>query len=151
MATTVEVVKQKELAKPFAEVREKAVIHFGEECKLKSMELFESFGLPGGLLPLQDIQEGGFVEETGFVWMISKKQQYHFKKADRHCSYAETISCYLKPKKMTKISGVKARDMMIWVPINEISVDDAAEPKIHFKSVGGLSRSFNPELFGRGA
>ncbi|MCO5573358.1 hypothetical protein L7F22_027127 [Adiantum nelumboides] len=150
MATTI--VKQKEVAKPFADVREKAVIHFGEECNLKSMELFEAFGLPGGLLPLQDIVEGGYVEETGFVWMIvKKKQQYHFKKADRHCSYAETVSCYLKPKKMTKVTGVKAKDMMIWVPINEISVDDAAEPKVHFKSLGGLSRSFNSELFGRGA
>lgn len=137
---------------PFPDLRSKAVIHYGNECVEKSVELFESFGLPGGLLPLEDAIEGGWVEETGFVWMTTKKkQQHHFKKADKLCSYSDVVSCFLEQKKMKKISGVKAKDMLLWVPVNEITVDDANPPKVHFKSLAGLSRSFPPEYFGRGA
>lgn len=134
----------------FPELRDKAVMSYGDDCMEKSIELIESYGLPGGLLPLKDVVEGGWVEETGFVWISTKKKQdHHFKRADRHCSYDKLVTCVMEKNKMKDIKGVKARDMLVWVPVNEITIDDKKPPKLHFKSFAGLSRSFTAELFAR--
>ena len=136
----------------FPELREKAIISHGEECMKKSIDLIQEFGLPGGLLPLKDVIEGGYVEETGFVWILTKsKQQHHFKKADRLCKYEELVTCRMEKNKMKDIKGVKAKDMLLWVSVNEILKDEKEPPKLHFKSFAGLSRSFPVEYFGVGS
>lgn len=44
-------------------------------------------GLPNGLLPLKDMEECGYVKETGFVWLKQKKKTEHkFEKIDKSCS-----------------------------------------------------------------
>ena len=136
----------------FPLVRDKAIIYEGAEAVAKSAELFEAMGLPGGLLPLEDVVEGGWVEETGFVWIVTRNaQKHHFVKADRHCNYDELVTCTIINKKMKDIHGVKAKDLGLWVPVNEISVDEKNPDKITFKSIMGLSRSFPANLFGRDA
>uniref|UniRef100_A0A0D6R989 DUF538 domain-containing protein n=1 Tax=Araucaria cunninghamii TaxID=56994 RepID=A0A0D6R989_ARACU len=123
----------------------------GEGALDKAIEVIESFGLPGGLLPLQDVYEAGIVEETGEVWIKMKGEvKHYFKKADKNCIYQPLISCKMEKKKMKDIKGVKAKDMLIWVPVNEIVVDDKEPPKVHFKSIGGLSRTFPVEYYARG-
>ncbi|KAH7282004.1 hypothetical protein KP509_35G007700 [Ceratopteris richardii] len=127
----------------FPEIRDKAIVTFGEECSAKSDELLRGYELPDGLLPLKDVVEGGWVEETGFVWMVlGDAQQHHFAKADRFCYYDELITCTVSPKRMKDIHGVKAKDFGIWVPINEIYIDEKNPETIVFKSIMGLSRSF---------
>lgn len=136
----------------FPDLREKAIIFQGDECSAKASELFETHGLPGGLLPLQDIIEGGWVEETGFVWMVTRRtQEHHFVKADRHCIYDELVCCTIQNKKMKDIRGVKAKDLLLWVPVNEIYIDEKDPAKIHFKSFMGLSRTFATDCFVTGA
>jgi hypothetical protein len=134
---------------PFPDLRDKAILSYGEECSKKSIELMQAFNLPGGLLPLKDVIEGGYVEDTGFVWILTRsKQQHHFKRADRLCKYEELVTCRMEKKKIKEIKGVKAKDMMLWVSVNEIVKDDTKEPaKLHFKSFAGLSRSFPAEYF----
>ncbi|MCO5593630.1 hypothetical protein L7F22_047645 [Adiantum nelumboides] len=128
----------------FPNVRDQALIFEGEQASAKSIELFEGYGLPNGLLPLKNVVEGGWVEETGFVWLVIREaQKHHFEKANRDCSYDELITCTMSERRMKDIHGVKAKDLGLWVPINEIVVDDKKPSmKITFKSIMGLSRDF---------
>ncbi|KAE8677926.1 putative Aproteint domain-containing protein [Hibiscus syriacus] len=51
--------------------------HGDEICQVKSKFLLEEVGMPRGLLPLRDIEECGYVKETGFVWLKQKKSITH--------------------------------------------------------------------------
>ncbi|KAI5055311.1 hypothetical protein GOP47_0030456 [Adiantum capillus-veneris] len=127
----------------FPDLRDKAIIFEGELAAAKAIELYEGYGLPNGLVPLKNVVEGGWVEETGFVWLvINESQKHHFAKADRTCSYDELITCTISMKRMKDIHGVKAKELTLWVPINEILVDEKNSDKITFKSIMGLSRTF---------
>ncbi|KAI5055305.1 hypothetical protein GOP47_0030450 [Adiantum capillus-veneris] len=138
-----------EMPQFFPTIRDKAIITHGDQESLtRAVELFDGYGLPNGLLPLKKIVEGGWVEETGFTWMVTEEtQKHHFDKADRECRYDELISCTISAKKMTDIHGVKAKELGLWVPINEICVDEKNPDKIIFKSIVGLSRSFPASHF----
>ncbi|GLJ25790.1 hypothetical protein SUGI_0493820 [Cryptomeria japonica] len=123
----------------------------GEGALDKAIEVIETYDLPGGLLPLENVYEAGINEDTGDVWIKQKAEvKHHFKKADKHVQYSPDISCKMEKKKMKDIKGVKAKDMLVWVPVNEIYVDDSTPPKIHFKSIAGLSRTFPVEYYARG-
>ena len=135
----------------FPELREKALIFIGDtECNARTSGYFKEMGLPEGLLPLKDILESGLVEETGFSWNACRnKQKHHFVKPDRHCSYDQIITCTISKGRMSNIRGVKAKELGVWVPLNEIYVDhsDPSEKKVVFKSFLGLSRSMPFHLF----
>ena len=95
-------------------------------------------GLPNGLLPLQDIEECGYVKETGFVWLRQKRSITHkFEKIGKLVSYATEVSAYIEHKKIKRLSGVKAKELLIWVTLNEIFVDDPPTDKITIKSLTG--------------
>ncbi|VAI28387.1 unnamed protein product [Triticum turgidum subsp. durum] len=68
-------------------------------------------------------------------------------KAGRHVSYATEVSAIAEKGRLKKISGVKAKEMLIWVNLHEICVDDPPTGKLHCKAIGGLSRSFPVEAF----
>ncbi|XP_075658594.1 uncharacterized protein LOC142628366 [Castanea sativa] len=53
----------------------------------------------------------------------------------------EEFSAYIEHKKIKRLSGVKAKELMIWVTLNEIFVDDPPTNKITIKSLTGLSRT----------
>eukprot|EP00249_Psilotum_nudum_P028836 c38787_g1_i1 orf=453-878(+) len=135
----------------FPALREKASICYGNDAYKKALEVLETYGLPDGILPLEDIIEAGWIEETGFVWIATKKkQQHHFRKAERICIYDELVTCYMEKNKLKSLKGVKVKDLFT-LRLTEIYVDEANPPKIHFKSIAGLSRSFPVEYFRRGA
>ncbi|KAH9311057.1 hypothetical protein KI387_026092, partial [Taxus chinensis] len=128
-----------------------STVVLGEGALDKAIEVVESYDLPGGLLPLKDVYEAGINEDTGEVWTKQKAEvKHHFKKADKNVIYSPNISCKMEKKKMKEVKGVKARDMLLLVLVNEIYVDDNNAPKIHFKSIGGLSRAFPAEYYARG-
>ncbi|RZC48711.1 hypothetical protein C5167_017139 [Papaver somniferum] len=124
------------------EVRSKAVVYTGDEigqekCKFVLTEV----GLPNGLLPLRDIIECGHVEETGFVWLKQKKKTEHrFEKVGSLVSYASEVTAYVEKNRIRKLTGVKARELLLWVTLTEIYVDDPPTGKITFKSSLGLSK-----------
>ncbi|KAF9625436.1 hypothetical protein IFM89_022833 [Coptis chinensis] len=110
------------------EMRAKADLCFrDEEGKERSKFLLKDVGLPTGLLPLRDILECGYMEDTGFITAYVDK-------------YKIEIDC------------VKIKEMLIWVSLSEISIDNPVDGRIAFKGLAGLYRTYpfsafdNPEV-----
>ena len=132
------------------DIRAKATeLHHGNDiCVAQFQRLLKEVGLPNGLLPLRDVEECGYVEETGFVWMKQKKEIKHkFEKIGRQVTYATEVTAYVEHCKIKKLTGVKAKELLVWLPLTEISVDSPESDKIVFKSSTGLSRSFPTDAF----
>lgn len=131
------------------EVRAKAEIYHGDElCQEKSKLLLKEIGLPNGLLPLKDMEECGYVRETGFVWMRQKKSHTHkFEKIGKLVSYAPEVTATVETNKIKKLTGVKTKELLVWITLSDIYVDDPPTGKITFKTPSGLSRSFPVSAF----
>lgn len=129
--------------------RENAEIHTDPSiCKVKSKELLEKINLPRGLLPLEDIVEVGYNESTGFVWLKQKKRKEHrFRAISRNVSYDTDITAFVEDRKMKRLTGVKSKELFIWVTVSEISIQDPSSQKICFGTPSGLSRSFPANAF----
>ncbi|GMN43561.1 hypothetical protein TIFTF001_012761 [Ficus carica] len=132
--------------------KEGGIIKTGHEEGLKmAVSLLEEFGLPAGLLPLEDVIEVGFVRSTGYMWILQKKKvEHNFKLISKLVSYSTEITGYVVQKKIKKLKGVKAKELMLWPPVSEIVVDDPPTGKIHFKSLAGITKTFPVEAFAAG-
>lgn len=131
------------------EMRAKATIVYGDEiCRESSKFVLKEVGLPTGLLPLKDIIECGYVEETGFVWLKQKNRIVHkFEKLGRLASYETEITGYLEKYKIKKMTGVKVKELLIWITMAEACVKDPATGNITFKTPAGLYRTFPASAF----
>ncbi|GMY21938.1 T31J12.3 protein [Fagus crenata] len=131
------------------EIKAKAEYYQGDAiCQEKSKFLLTEMGLPNGLLPLHDIVECGYVKDTGFVWLKQKKSITHkFEKIGKLVSYATEVTAYVEPKKIKKLTGVKSKELLVWITLNEITVDDPPTGKISFKTPTGLFRTFPISAF----
>ncbi|GMY30633.1 hypothetical protein FCV25MIE_25875 [Fagus crenata] len=119
------------------------IVYGPEECYRQSIELLEEIGFPKGVLPLQDLEECGRNRETGFVWMKQKAPYEHFfVGTNTRVSYAIEVTGYVEKFKMKKMTGIKSKQVFLWVPISEMSIDDPASKKIHFKTPMGIGKSF---------
>ncbi|KAM7470066.1 hypothetical protein LguiA_008249 [Lonicera macranthoides] len=124
------------------------IYHGHDICDEKTKVLLKEVGLPNGLLPLKDIEEVGYVEKTGFVWLIQKKKiQHKFEKIGREAMYATEVTAVAEKNKIKKLTGVKTKEMMMWVSLSEIFVDDPPTGKITFKNPTGLFRTFPVSAF----
>ncbi|KAL6618746.1 hypothetical protein ACP70R_033885 [Stipagrostis hirtigluma subsp. patula] len=132
--------------------REGGVVKKGHEEGMKmAAALLEEFGLPLGLLPLAEVIEVGFVRATGYMWIAQRKKvEHHFKKIGKQVSYDVEITGFVKPRCIKKLKGVKAKELMLWPPVNEITVDDPPTGKIHFKSLAGVTKTFPVDAFAAG-
>lgn len=131
------------------EIRAKAELYRGDEiCQEKSKFLLTEIGLPNGLLPLHDIEECGYVKETGFVWLKQKKSITHkFEKIGKLVSYATEVTAVVEPNRIKKLTGVKTKELLIWITLSDIYVDDPPTGKITFQTPAGLSRCFPVSAF----
>ncbi|KAH7660843.1 At5g01610-like protein [Dioscorea alata] len=129
--------------------RNGAEIYNGDAlCKKKSIELLEEIGLPNGLFPLEDIEEFGFNRGEGFIWLLQKKKKDHnFKKIKRAVSYAQEVTAFVEKGKMKKMTGVKTKELMLWLSVVEMYIEDPSSGKITFKTGTGLSDSFPCSAF----
>ncbi|KAL3814623.1 hypothetical protein ACJIZ3_015891 [Penstemon smallii] len=124
------------------------IYHGDEICQEKSKFLLTEMGLPNGLLPLQDIEECGYVKDTGFVWLKQKKKHEHkFEKIGKPVQYATEVTAYVEPKRIKKLTGVKTKELLLWITLCDIFVDDPPTGKITFKTPTGLFRSFPISAF----
>ncbi|KAL7594928.1 hypothetical protein Lser_V15G30236 [Lactuca serriola] len=132
-----------------ANERARAEIMYGDEvCRRYSIDLLEELGFPKGVLPLKDFVECGRVRQTGFVWIKQKGPYEHFfEEANTHANYATEISAYIEKCKMTKVTGIKIKKMMMWVPIVEMSMENEKSSKIYFKTSVGVGKSFPVTAF----
>ncbi|KAG1335207.1 hypothetical protein COCNU_03G013260 [Cocos nucifera] len=116
-----------------------------------ALSLLGEFGLPLGLLPLADVVEVGFVNSTGYMWIVQKKKVEHgFKMVSKFVSYATEINGYVEKHRIKKLKGVKAKELLLWPPVNDIIVDHPPTGKIHFKSLAGVTKTFPVEAFAAG-
>ncbi|XP_058095325.1 uncharacterized protein LOC131240844 [Magnolia sinica] len=129
--------------------RQNAEIYHGDVlCKEKSMELLEELHLPKGLLPLEDILEVGYNRAAGFVWLRQKKKRDHvFRKIGRTVSYAPEVTAFVENYRMKKMTGVKSKELLIWVTLSDMYIDDPSSGKITFKTPSGLGRTFPVSAF----
>lgn len=127
-----------------ANERAGAEIMYGDEgCRRYSIDLLEELGFPKGVLPLKDLVECGRVRKTGFVWMKQKGPYEHFfEETNTRVSYATEVTAYIEKYKMKKMTGVKSKQLLMWVPIVEMSMEDANSHKIYFKIPVGIGKSF---------
>ncbi|OMO76255.1 hypothetical protein CCACVL1_15808 [Corchorus capsularis] len=132
--------------------KEGGIVKKGHDEGIKmATALLEEFGLPAGLLPIADVIEVGFVRNTGYMWISQKKKvEHNFKMISKLVSYDTQITGYVSNKRIKKLKGVKAKELMLWPPVNEIIVDDPPTGKIHFKSLAGVTKTFPVEAFAAG-
>ncbi|XP_052181889.1 uncharacterized protein LOC127794682 [Diospyros lotus] len=132
--------------------KEGGIVKKGHDEGLKmAVSLLEEFGLPLGLLPLADVIEVGFVRSTGYMWIQQeKKVEHYFKMISKFVSYNAEITGFVDKKRIKKLKGVKAKELMLWPPVSEITVDDPPTGKIHFKSLAGITKTFPVEAFAAG-
>lgn len=120
------------------------IVHGAEECYRHSVELMKELGFPMGVLALKDLEECGCVRETGFVWMKHKAPYEHYFVATKTLvSYAAEVTAYVEKGRMKKITGIKSKQLFLWVPIVKMSIKD----KIHFKTPLGIGKSFSLTAF----
>ncbi|KAG9446594.1 hypothetical protein H6P81_012722 [Aristolochia fimbriata] len=122
-----------------------------EEGKKMAFSILEEFGMPMGLLPLGEVVEVGFVKQTGYMWIVQKNKVEHmFKMISKLVSYDTNITGLVEKNKIRKLKGVKAKELILWPPVNEITVDDPPTGKIHFKSLAGVTKTFPVDAFAAG-
>ncbi|WRX23779.1 Protein of unknown function DUF538 - like 10 [Theobroma cacao] len=115
------------------------IYHGDEICQEKSKFLLEEVGMPRGLLPLRDIEECGYVKDTGFVWLKQKKSITHkFEKIGKLVSYAPEVTAVVEQSKIKKLTGTPAglsRSFPVSAFEIEGEVKDAKEKKKEEKDV----------------
>ncbi|KAL4368439.1 hypothetical protein GQ457_05G034510 [Hibiscus cannabinus] len=122
-----------------------------EEGMEMAIALLQEFGLPLGLLPLADVIEVGFVRNTGYMWIVQRKKvEHNFKMINKLVSYDTQITGFVDKNRIKKLKGVKAKELMLWPPVNEIIVNDPPTGKIHFKSLAGVTKTFPVDAFAAG-
>ncbi|KAF8693986.1 hypothetical protein HU200_038559 [Digitaria exilis] len=101
-------------------------------CRKRSIELLEELGLPKGLLPLR------------------KKVDHTFKKIKQTVSYSSEVMAFAEKGKLKNITGVKTKEMFLWLSVVEVYVPEASPEKVTFKTGTGLSDSFDAIAFALG-
>ncbi|WOL08253.1 hypothetical protein Cni_G17005 [Canna indica] len=129
--------------------REGAEVYNGAElCKKQSITLLEELHLPRGLLPLESMEEVGYNRSTGFVWLKQKNPTTHvFKKIGKTVWYAQEVTAFVEDRRMKRMTGVKSREILIWVSLSDMCIDDPESKRITFKTPAGLGRSFPVSAF----
>lgn len=124
------------------------VYHGAEVCKKKSVELLEEIHLPKGLLPLSGLEEVGYNRATGFVWMKQGKGSQHvFKKIGKTVAYGTEVTAFVEDRRMKRMTGVKSKELLIWVSLSDMYIEDSDHTKITFKTTTGLGRTFPVTAF----
>lgn len=119
------------------------IVHGAEECFAHSLKLLTDLGFPSGVMPLKDLEECGLVRETGFVWMKQKLPYDHFfKETNTLVRYDSEVTAYVEKGKMKKMTGVRSKQLLLWVPIAEMSIEEPGGDRIYFKTSVGIGRSF---------
>ncbi|XP_040384305.1 uncharacterized protein LOC102716165 [Oryza brachyantha] len=122
------------------------VVTGAEECFRQSVELMRALGFPEGMMPLRELEECGLVRETGFVWMKQKAPyEHYFRGTGTRVRYDAEVTAFVEEGRMRRMTGVRSKQLMLWVPIVEMSLDGA--DRVYFKSNVGIGRSFPASAF----
>uniref|UniRef100_A0ACD5TIT0 Uncharacterized protein n=1 Tax=Avena sativa TaxID=4498 RepID=A0ACD5TIT0_AVESA len=123
------------------------IITGAEACYEHSKEMLKGLGFPGGVMPLRGLDECGLVRETGYVWMRQgKSYEHYFRATGTRVRYDAEVTAYVEEGRMKRMTGVRSKQMLMWVPIVEMSLVDGGE-RVYFKSSVGIGRSFPAAAF----
>ncbi|EOA14138.1 hypothetical protein CARUB_v10027283mg [Capsella rubella] len=145
-------------------MKAKAEVYHGDKtCREKFGSLLSEIGVPNWLLSNKEIEECGYVKDTGFVWLKhkNKKKNKEDQKKRRYdddgqdlfrfdnvvVCFEDEVTAFLEPNKIKKLTGVKAKDFVVWISLGEIHVNRSTS-LITFKTqVGLLSKSLPLSVF----
>ncbi|CAF2011169.1 hypothetical protein Bca4012_079031 [Brassica carinata] len=137
-------------------MRIKAEVYHGDKtCREIFGSLLSQIGLPNRLLSNQEIEECGYVKDTGFVWLKHKKKNKDDKKRHQDSfrfgnvmvCFEDEVTAYFQPNTIKKLTGVKAKEFVVWISLGEIHVNRPSG-LITFKTqVGLLSKSLPLSVF----
>lgn len=132
-----------------ADKKQGAEVHHGAAlCKKKCHEVLAELNLPKGLLPLDNLTEMGYNRATGYIWLKqSQPYEHKFKAINRTVSYDTEVSAFVENRRMRKVTGVKSKELAMWVKLAEIYIEDPNSGKVTFSSAAGLSRAFPSSAF----
>ena len=115
-----------------------------------AVDLLEAMGLPGGLLPLENVIDCGFDKASGAMWIRQKKKtQHYFRRIGRMVSFDTEIHVRVAHRRLHGLSGVKAKELFLWAPVSDVLVLDDGE-RLKFRSYGGITKTFPTKAFARG-
>lgn len=137
-------------------MKAKAEVYHGDKtCREKFISLLSEIGLPNRLLSNKEIEECGYVKDTGFVWLKHKKKKQDQKRRYQDLfrfdnvvvCFEDEVTAYFEPNKIKKLTGVKAKEFVVWISLGEIHVNRSTG-LITFKTqVGLLSKSLPLSVF----
>ena len=86
------------------------------------------------------------------MWLVQwkKKVEHTFKKIKQAVSYASEVTAFAEKGKVRKITGVKTKELMLWLSVVEVYVPEATPEKVTFKTGTGLSDTFDATAFAFG-
>ncbi|KAJ1701641.1 hypothetical protein LUZ63_001420 [Rhynchospora breviuscula] len=76
-----------------------------------------------------------------------KKVEHTFKKIKQVVSYATEVTAFVEKGKLKKITGVKTKELLIWLSVVEVYMEEVSKEKVTFKTGTGLSDSFDASAF----
>ncbi|XP_078433664.1 uncharacterized protein LOC144704955 [Wolffia australiana] len=125
-----------------------AEVYTGDEvCRQKTTELLEELNLPRGLLPIKNVQEVGINRHSGFVWLLQKQSLiYTFRRAGRVVQFGTEVTGFVEDRRMWRVTGVKSKELLMWVSLGEFFVDSDA-CKITFRTPVGISKTYPTSSF----
>jgi hypothetical protein len=120
-----------------------------EDCEDRAREFMVELGLPDGLLPLPSLVEVGYNRATGFVWLRQGQSgglTHTFDAIGKQVWYAAEVTALVERGRMHSVTGVKSKELLIWVTISEIVISPSGT-KIVFRTPAGLGRAFPVTAF----
>ncbi|GJT80472.1 pentatricopeptide repeat-containing protein [Tanacetum coccineum] len=73
--------------------------------------------------------------------------KYNNEKIKKVTSYTKEITAFMEKFKIKKLTGVKSKELLMWIPVSEISVDTPPTGKITFRTRSRFYKSFLVSVF----
>lgn len=122
-----------------------AEIYHGPISIEKVDEMLEEFSVPKCLflgLKADLVEEFGFNRSTGFYWLKQKSKTERKLDKIRTTAYYDTqVSGFIQPRRLSKITGVKAKELFLTLTVTEILVGIPSTDKVKFVSSTGIYRT----------
>jgi hypothetical protein len=137
--------RRKDMSMVTQDIRAKAEVCYGDEtCREKIISLLTEKGLPSGLITvLEEMEEYRYIKDTGFVSLKHKSKRKDHKFDKVAVCYDNEVTAYFEPNRIRNLTGVKAKEFLIWITLSEIYVSgDIPAALITFKTPAGFSKSF---------
>ncbi|TXG55594.1 hypothetical protein EZV62_020850 [Acer yangbiense] len=73
---------------------------------------------------------------------VKNRTDHKFRAIGRNVSYDNEVTAFVENHRMRRLTGVKSKEILIWISISQIYVDDPNSGKTAFGTPMGLSRTF---------